>query len=460
MDKEELEKTMCLDEDSKNQIEEKQDIYEEYDNLFREKKYSDIQESLDAMDFDLADATVDENGDVIVPDTSLENGVEDDEEVELLIPLKKSLKDKWKDLSKKGKTLIIIGIVLLIILIALIVFLVFFKKDKKEEVVVPPVEDVIVMKDNYMYKNGTLYFLDGNDNEIGSYTCTNQDENKCYVAYNTKHLDDVNRAINVYEDDTQVLERLNIYFDRYAFIIDSELESSLITLYDFKDGKNLGKYKSVKTYNVNSKDYMSVELENGYYNLFEITESGIVATISNAYKNLSIIENKSTNYVIGKLSTGYYLLDYTGKEISKLINNNIFDYNDKYVVTKDDTGYSLYTYDNKQKLTGYKFISLTNDYIVLIDENNKLYLRDMDLVKMNQEGYELNNEIFVTKNVFSLERVRIKTLNSYQLISTDNQVAVAVSNKDQSAFEHYTVNLNEFNYNKKLSYYSYIDGKL
>ena len=80
MNKEELEKTMCLDEDSKNEIEEKQDIYEEYDNLFREKKYSDIQESLDAMDLELADATVDENGDIIEEEV-IEENIEDTKEV-------------------------------------------------------------------------------------------------------------------------------------------------------------------------------------------------------------------------------------------------------------------------------------------------------------------------------------------------------------------------------------------
>lgn len=55
------------------------------------------------------------------------------------------------------------------------------KKDKK-------VDDnkekpVIDEKDNYIYNNGTLKFLDKDDKTIGDYECENKDENKCYVAY-------------------------------------------------------------------------------------------------------------------------------------------------------------------------------------------------------------------------------------------------------------------------------------
>ena len=107
--------------------------------------------------------------------------IEDDEMVVTKEKKKKPQKNKkkfsFKNLTKKQKIIFIVSISLIVLVIAFIlVYFLVIKKDKK-------VDDnkekpVIVEKDNYIYNNGTLKFLDKDDKTIGDYECENKDENR------------------------------------------------------------------------------------------------------------------------------------------------------------------------------------------------------------------------------------------------------------------------------------------
>lgn len=463
MDEKELEKTKALDDDMK-ELKEVNAAYAEYNNMFREKKYSNIQETLDKEENQQEIEVLDMS--MPINEESEEKDVEHIQEQKKQIPAKKQsffvkIKKKWVELPKKKKILFIILCILILAAIITGIVLLVTKPKKEEEKTQEKVEDVVIIKDNYIYKNGNLEFLDEEDNTIGNYSCENKDENLCYVAYNSVALDTVKREIKVYEDETPLYERMNFYYDRYAFVYDNKTEEDgYISLYDFKDDKKEGTFELVKAYAVNEKNYIITKEDKGNYILYEITETGLVKLIDEQYKSLSIIPDKESNYVIAELSSGYYLLDYTGKEVSKLISKSIFDYNEDYIVTVENGVYSLYDYYNKQQITGFKYIALDNEYVALVDGNNKLYFRDNDLRKMHEEGFQLNNENFIVKNVFTEDGVRLSSMYAFVVSYDEDELRITLSNQNQSGQIYEYINLKEVSYNKTLKYYSYLDGKL
>lgn len=474
---EDLEKTKSLE--NLNDINEK-NIYEEYDNLFRERKYSNLQENLDSAK-DLENSEVDENGDIIennetpvietltFDDDEQKNIVEDVNKV--LNKDKKQKKDnifkkmlaKFKSLSKKKKILVIsLGILFLIAIVGVICLFVIKDENKNEETKKEEEKDVIVIKDNYIYKNGNLIFLDEEDNEIGTYECTNKDENLCYTAYQGTNEDNFYKVTPLYEDETEILSRINLYFNRYAFVYDNKNEDKgMISLYDFKNNQVISQYNVVKTHHINDKDYIITE-EDGIYKLYEMTETGLESRIDKDYKYLGLMDNKETNYVIAKVPSGYYLLDLnTGDEVSKLIGKQIFNYNDDYIVTVSDDVYSLYTYENAQKLTGYKFINIENSsYIVSVDKNNNLFYRDMDLVKINEEGFKLNNDNYLPKKIYSSSGILQENIYAFESNYGEDKITIAIRDDEVGTDYFKSTSLKEYAYNKTISNYSYNDGVL
>ena len=93
---------------------------------------------------------------------------------------KRKLKEIWASWSKKKKIIVIVcSVLILLLIVGLILF--FVLRDKEEEVEKPEEPEVIVEKDNYIYRDGTLVFLNQNGDEIGTYECANQSEELCFV---------------------------------------------------------------------------------------------------------------------------------------------------------------------------------------------------------------------------------------------------------------------------------------
>lgn len=450
MQNEELEKTKCLDNDLSELKEEKEDIYEEYKKILREEKYSNVGQVVDnTKEYETLD---------------LEPVNEDEKKDEKETELKKEklftkIKNKWHNLPKKKKIIFVIIVILVLILIISLVVL-FVTKGKKEEPKIDVKEDVIIIKDNYIYRNGSLFFLDDDDKELGEYECNNKDENKCYVAYNGVTEDTLNGVINVYEDGSVIEKRLDIYNERYAFIFDSDKEKDVIILYDFKEKKKIDEYNLVKTYKVNDTNYIVVQDKKDNYALYEVGSDGLVKKIEGEYSYLGIIESKENNHVIASTTTANYLLDYEGKELTKLIPEKIVDYSDDYVVTLNKGVYSLYTYDTKQKLTGYKFMVLEKDYIYSVDSSNALFVKDKELNKLNEEGINLSTEEFRVKNQYTKDGVKVKSLFAFMTNYGEDKLTLTLSTNENKSFSYVYLNLEEAKFNKKLKYYSYLDGKL
>ena len=364
---------------------------------------------------------------------------------------KKSLKEKWKGLPKKKKVLIIVlSVIVVLIIIGLVLFLVLHKKEepKKEE---PKAPEVILEKDNYIYKDGVLSFLDKNGEEIGTYECKNANENLCYIPdYNTE--DDFDVPKNVYEDETVIGTHVQIYNDNYVFIYDNDKETDgLITLYNIKDKKEEGTYSLVKGFA--DTNYVILKDEKDLYGALEFSANGIEQKVDFKYDYIGQI-NSDSNLVV-KDKGKYYIYDVNGISESKGTSSKIKNYNNNFIVTDD---YEIFSYSGKQILEdSYDYIVLLDSYMGVVD-SRKLYIYDYQGVKYNEEGISLGNTNYNIINVYDKDKKLIETKKSFELKVEDNIINVSyIKNDDEKSA---TIDVNEGKFNKNLEYINYFDGVL
>lgn len=358
---------------------------------------------------------------------------------------KKTIKDKWYELSKKKRTIIIISAILIfLIILAITIYLTFFKKEKVE---LPQEEEIILLKDNYRYENGKLIFLDKNDRTIGEYSCKNVDPNKCYVMKLNYENDDFERIISVNETGEEIEKNSLIYLDKYVFISDGN-ESNL---YNFKDKKNELKVNRIKTYGT-EKNLVVVEDEDGKYGLIELTLDGVEYLIRPSYNNLGIINSKLV-YLVALDKDKTYIINSDGKKISSNITGVIKSLNEDYIVVEKNKTYNLYDYEYTELLNNYDYINLSSDIVSLV-KNKHLFLRDLSLNKLNEDGIRLDNTDYVKKYVYDNENKLKETKKSYEIVVKDNYAMITIGNDIKN------INLNEGIVNSKYNYINYFDGKL
>ena len=357
---------------------------------------------------------------------------------------KKSLKEKWQNLSKKKKIIFISsGIIILIILIVVIVLL---PKEEKEP-------SVIVEKENYIYKDGNLSFIDKDNNEIGTYECKNKQEDLCYVEnYNSESSLDSSKM--VYEDGSNILIRSKIYNNKYVFIYDNAKKNEgVITLYNITDEKNEGVYKEIRG-SIDS-DYVILKNSNNKYGALELTDTGIKEKIAFSFDNLDKLSD--SNKVVAETNKKHFIYNMDGKLESKGISYDIKSYNDKYIVA-DNNGYYVYDYSGKLVIDeSYDYVELLNDYAILI-KNQTLYLKDYKNNKYNEEGIKLSNSDYNVTNIYNSDKVLVETKKAYEVNIEENILTVTYKNKNTEKTE--TINLDEGKFSKNLAYLNYFNGNL
>ncbi len=366
---------------------------------------------------------------------------------------KKSLKEKWQNLSKKKKIIFISsGIIILIILIVVIVLLPKEEKEpeKKEPDKTP---SVIVEKENYIYKDGNLSFIDKDNNEIGTYECKNKQEDLCYVEnYNSESSLDSSKM--VYEDGSNILIRSKIYNNKYVFIYDNAKKNEgVITLYNITDEKNEGVYKEIRG-SIDS-DYVILKNSNNKYGALELTDTGIKEKIAFSFDNLDKLSD--SNKVVAETNKKHFIYNMDGKLESKGISYDIKSYNDKYIVA-DNNGYYVYDYSGKLVIDeSYDYVELLNDYAILI-KNQTLYLKDYKNNKYNEEGIKLSNSDYNVTNIYNSDKVLVETKKAYEVNIEENILTVTYKNKNTEKTE--TINLDEGKFSKNLAYLNYFNGNL
>ena len=375
-------------------------------------------------------------------------------------PLKR-LKNWWKSLDKGQKIIYgLIGLLFFLLFVLLIVGAValLHKEKPKEEPVKEEQtieeEQAPIMFDNYYYKDGTLVFLSEGGSEIGSYTCDNKSELLCSVAVNNyRDVLDVPRVVD--EAGNDITEYVAIVNDDYVFINDTDSETTKnIVLYSIKKQEKIATYHDVKAYD---DGYYVVSNTSNEYGLIQITDQ-VKELIKYQYSYLGMIDKE--NYLVAKENKGFIMINKKDNGVSKHINTSeVKYYNNNFIVTKDEGVYSVYDYKGKQLETGYTFATVRNKYMFLI-EDKKVYVKDVDGNKFNEQGVELKNLEYLKSYVYGDNGDLAKTKRSFELEVKGDNIAIAVYDLDYDNPQFSNLNILEGNLNKTLEYVSYFDGKL
>ena len=378
---------------------------------------------------------------------SEEDKVVEEEKIEDLN--KKSLKDKWHNLSKKKKIIIIVSAILVLALIILLI--VFLVKPKNTDS--DTMDGVVIQKDNYIYQNGKLVLLDSDDNTIGEYVCNNKDADLCYVAYLDNANDSFISSKNTYEDGSLIKSRAPIYLDKYAFIVDQDSKNAgVIFFYDIENKNVINEYKSVKAYSL-SNNYVVIENKNSEFGLFEIEDSGLKELIPFKYSYMGI-NRGDTNKVVAKDTNGYLLLSFSGSALSKAISQEIVDYNDTLIVTSNMDKYSVYSYEGNEYQNNLDFVRLIDKSYYAYVNKGQLFIKDTDNNKYNEEGYDLKNDKYIPVNIFDKDNKKIKTEESFNIELNGNTLNIKIGDKTEQ------LSLLDGEASKNYTHYSYFAGKL
>lgn len=355
----------------------------------------------------------------------------------------KKKKFSFKDLSKKKRIiLIVVASLIFLILVGLLGYF-LFKKDKQE-----PLPDVILLKDNYRYENGTLILLDENDIDLGSYECVNKNENNCYVGYYSKDERLLTKEAT-YEDGTSILKRSIIYHSRYVFIFDSTKTSDSLILYDIKNKENLGVYASIKEY---SNDEVIAKKISGDYGVITFTDDSFKESDDFDYNYLGLIADQNT---LSFVKNSYYGVIGNDKINDLKLNNFVDNYNDNYIVLFGTRGYYLIDYEENELLNGngYEYIGFRGNYLVLAIGNN-LYIRNGDLEKINEDGLVLDNDAYLPVTIYDKDNTKIEVKQAFALTENKDNLSVDYNNTNK------VFSLYESELNSSYKYVNYLDGKI
>ena len=346
--------------------------------------------------------------------------------------------------DKTKKIIIIVSIVVVLIIAVVLVFVLRKNKDSKK----PNEPAIIVEKDNYRYENGTLVFLNKEKNEIGKYKCKIKDKDLCYIAKYSNE-DEYDEPKFVYETGIKVNYPSKIYNNEYVFIYDNTgKENGLIILYDIKNQKDLGKYKLVKEVNDDIVILKDEEDKYGAKNLQDNTD-----IIPFEYDYLGFIKNKDN--IVGIKDLNNYLLDLTGKEVTRNITGKIKNYNEKYISTVIGNEYLLVNYDGKDVLNDtFSYIKFQDD-IILTVKNRKLYLYDNNLNKLNLEGKVIESQEYEDKTTLSDDYQELDFVEGLKLDITKDKIIV-----NKGTEKECIINKNEGKFSKNLKNMDYYEGIL
>ena len=366
---------------------------------------------------------------------------------------KKSLKEKWNSFSKKKKVLLIFVPILVLLIIGAVILFFVLRDEPVEPTPKPEDPEVIVEKDNYIYRDGVLVFLNSDEEEIGTYECTNQSEELCFVPTYSEE-DEFDGSRNVYQDESLVERPSAIYQNQYVFIYDNESEEEgSIFLYNIESGEKEGTYELIKGFS--DSDFVIVKNTNNRYGAFEFSSDGVEEIFEFSYDYLGRLSSDAN--VVVRTNDRYYIYDVSDKNLSQGLRYEIMSYNNEYIVV-DNNGYYVYSYDGDLIYDdAYDYIQLLDDYAVLIDRD-LLYIRDYQNNKYHEVGIELENDIYNPLHVYSEDKTLIEVRRAYEVTVNDDIIDVTYTKDNRDRTE--TIDIEDGVMSAKYSYINYFDGTL
>ncbi len=335
-------------------------------------------------------------------------------------PLAK-LKDWWSGLSKLKKIIVCTITVLVLVLIVLLI-IIFTKKDNNNNEKLP---DVVIEKENYTYKNGTLILIGEDKKEIGKYSCTNKDEKKCFVAFKSNE-DDFIGDIYLNEDGSKLETRLPIINNDYVFIVDNKKASNdEIILYNIKTKKNLGEYKLAKTSSIN-KNIVVLKDEDNKYGVLDLSEKEPKTLINFVYDYVGLAStDMASKYVVVSRNNKNYIADFTENILSSGFNEKIVDYNDNFVVTRSsESVYKIYNYEGRELTpNNYLFVKISGNYFAALQDNG-IVVYDKEGNKYNEVPIGLTSTNYNRTYVFDANKQIISNEVAFEMEVNEEYISI------------------------------------
>lgn len=310
----------------------------------------------------------------------------------------------------------------------------YFNKNNKEKTAVLSInEGKLSGKYSYInYFNGTFYFYkDETKSElIGKYSCSNKNIinkdttsfSNCYIASDTfysKNDAEIDNSGNV--------GWIPIINERYVFMTDAlDVNNPTIILYDLTDNKIKGKYSSVDSGSYTKKDDASLKETTSMYIMAENKNKKYgVIKIENEAKsaiafNYASIEKVNESFLVKESNGTYSLLNKDGSALTDKYAYKIMDYSHDYLSVLDNNKYYLYDFEgNKKDYESYLYISLKDDYYVIVNEDQKL-----DLRKYDDSFFSLSNPIDIESNDIKNAFEVTKDKNGYTIKLKDTGATI------------------------------------
>ena len=365
---------------------------------------------------------------------------------ELIIKKKRKKEFFWNKMSKKSKIITIIVLLLIILLIVglCIYFLVIKKEDKKPD---PVVENIVLEKDNYIYKNGILTFLDDEEKSIGTYECKSKDVEKCYIA-KLANEDEFDIPLYINKKGHAIEKNSTIYNDNYVFVYDD----SKINLYNIEEKKIEKELQLIKTGNIEEYFVVAKDMDDKYGIIS--FEDDMETIIDFNYEYLGIADDNRV--FVAKEDNKFYLLDSDEKRISNFFSKQIKSFDNNYVALASDSEYFLYDYaGNKVLDDAYSYIDFKASYVFAIEEG-KMFVYSSDLTKLNN-GFRIKSNTYQKKFIFDDDNLLVDTKKAYNItINADGTISI----EDTASKSVKTINVYESILSEEFDYVSYLDGQL
>lgn len=379
----------------------------------------------------------------IISNTS-ENAIINNDEI--VINKKPRKEFFWKKMSKKAKIITIISVVVIVLLIVAVClyFLVFKKKDKKP---VEEVENVVLEKDNYIYENGVLTFINEANEKIGTYKCKIKDVQECYIAKLTNE-DNFNLPIYVDRKGELIERNSKIYNNKYVFVYDDHQ----VNLYNIPDKKVEKELKLIKIGDI-EEDFIVSKDNEDQYGIISF-ENNMETIIGFNYEYLGIYDNDEV--FVAKEGENYYLINTDEKRLTNYFTKEVKSFDDNYVALAEGNNYSLYDYaGNKVIDETFNYIEFNSSYVFVINDS-KLYAYDSELNKLNN-GIKIKSTNYQKKYIFDEKNNLLDTKKAYTItVNRDGTISIEESASKSTK----TINIYEAVLSENYDYVTYLDGQL
>ncbi len=245
---------------------------------------------------------------------------------------------------------------------------------------------------NHDFKyNGKLYFYN-QDTLVGTYTCNYV--NNCNLA-KTSTKSESSLAEPVSEEN----QELPVIKNRYAFLTDTnQKEEGLISLYDIELQRVIGTYKQVKNYGIGIVgDYYILQNDDDLWGVISF-KNGVNVHIPFQYDYIGLANHIDENE--NKISSGVFavyrenswqLIGADGATYTETLAEDLFSYNNEYIVIKLENQMKLMDYKERVYLENLNYINFYNKYLEIIDLNSNFYLYNLSTSEQVSQMYPVTS---------------------------------------------------------------------